>query len=70
MPSKTQHKIQFARERGVFVIKLPFNQGWLVAENEGVYPETHGPYASKRAAKNDAYRLAVGQAPLYTGMKE
>lgn len=72
MPSKTQHKLQFARERGVSVyhIRFPasipqFTSGWYIGCEQGEL----GPYLSKRAAKNEAYRIAVGQKPLYIGVK-
>lgn len=66
MPSKTQHKIQFARERGFHVRHSALLDGWYILDSRegGTIWSAYGPYISKRAAKNDAYRVAVGQKPL------
>lgn len=65
MVSRVQHKIQFARKRGISVyhIRFPasipqFHSGWYVGHP---VDGERGPYLSKREAKNVAYRLAVGQ---------
>lgn len=78
MSSKTQRKIQFARNRGIYVAhvqfpkSMPTKTGWWVID-DSYYLKTgdntdigieYGPYLSKRAAKNVAYRLAVGQKAL------
>lgn len=64
MPSKTQHKIQFARGRGALVVK-DGDSWWVLDEwslkEEYDVPNVWGPYLSKRQAKNVAYSLAVGQ---------
>lgn len=78
MSSKTQRKIQFARNRGIYVAHVQFpkamsrKSGWWVVDDSYYLKSggsefeaiNYGPYLSKRAAKNAAYRLAVGQSPL------
>lgn len=65
MPSKTQHKIQFAAKRGALVVRD--GDSWWVLDEWSLKEEydvsnVFGPYLSKRQAKNVAYSLAVGQA--------
>lgn len=72
--SKTQQKIQFARERGLHVRYYAFRYftpGWYILDTRisKTLAPSEGPYLSKRSAKNDAYRMAVGQKPLHIGEK-
>jgi hypothetical protein len=73
MVSRVQQKLQFARNRGFKVGYVQLSKrgivnsdGWYIFSEAdlialGSY-HPWGPYQSKRAAKNAAYRLAVGQA--------
>jgi hypothetical protein len=64
MPSKTQRKIQFARERQVFVFRLPRDWWESSKKSWGVYAEgewsPRGPM-TRRAAKNLAYAISVSK---------
>jgi hypothetical protein len=62
--SKTQRKIQFARERNVWVFRLPRDLWKTSKESWGVYVETEweprGPM-TRRAAKNLAYAISISK---------
>lgn len=58
MPSKTQHKIQFARERGVYVFRVKNSNDWTVYVQDEWTPRG---IMSKRAAKNLAYAISVSR---------
>lgn len=63
-----------------FPKSMPAKSGWWIVDDT-LFVRTgdaticmntdtvHGPYSSKRAAKNDAYRIAIGKKPLHIGVK-